>query len=96
MPATDAPTPNSDPAAPSPGVRDEAGVDPKLLEILVCPVTKQALTYDRAAQELISEKAGFAFPIRGGVPIMLVEEARRIDDEPTGPAAETRAGGRGA
>lgn len=96
MPATDAPNPNSDPAAPSPGGPDQAGVDPKLLEILVCPVTKQALTYDRAAQELISEKAGLAFPIRGGVPIMLVEEARRIDDEPTGPAAETRAGGRGA
>jgi len=58
------------------------GVDPKLLEILVCPVTKQALTYDRTAQELISPKAGLAFPIREGVPIMLVEEARRIDEDP--------------
>ena len=62
------------------------GIDPKLLEILVCPVTKQALTYDRAAQELISEKAGLAFPIRGGVPIMLVEEARRLDGDAGSPA----------
>lgn len=96
MPATDTPNPNSDPATPSSGGPDQVGVDPKLLEILVCPVTKQALAYDRVAQELISEKAGLAFPIRGGVPIMLVEEARRIDDEPTGPAEETRAGDRGA
>lgn len=79
MPDTEAPHPASPsvgPAAP--------GIDPKLLEILVCPVSKQALTYDAAAQELISEKAGLAFPIRGGVPIMLVEEARRLDE---GPAA---------
>jgi len=53
-------------------------VDPKLLEILVCPVTKSALTYDRKNQELISKKAGLAFPIRSGVPILLVEEARSL------------------
>lgn len=56
-----------------------AAVDPKLLEILVCPLTKSPLRYDRAAQELISEQAGLAFPIRDGIPIMLVDEARRIE-----------------
>lgn len=55
-------------------------VDPKLLEILVCPVTKGPLTYDRKAQELISETAKLAFPIRDGIPIMLPDEARQIDD----------------
>lgn len=54
-------------------------VDQKLLEILVCPVTKSALSYDREKQELVSEKAKLAFPIRDGIPIMLVEEARRLD-----------------
>jgi uncharacterized protein YbaR (Trm112 family) len=54
-------------------------VDPKLLEILVCPVTKGPLTYDREKAELISEKAGLAFPIRGGIPIMLVDEARTVE-----------------
>lgn len=54
-------------------------IDPKLLEILVCPVTKEALHYDRKAQELVSRKAGLAFPIRDGVPIMLVDEARPLD-----------------
>lgn len=53
-------------------------IDPKLLEILVCPLSKGLLTYDRAAQELISEQAKLAFPIRNGIPIMLVEEAREI------------------
>ncbi len=53
--------------------------DPRLLEILVCPVTKAPLRYDAAAQELISDKAGLAFPIRDGIPIMLVDEARKID-----------------
>lgn len=57
-----------------------APVDPKLLELLVCPVTKGPLTYDRARNELVSEKAGLAFPIRDGIPIMLVDEAREIDD----------------
>lgn len=55
-------------------------VDPKLLEILVCPVTRGPLEYDRAAGELISRQAGLAFPIREGVPIMLPEEARKLDD----------------
>ncbi len=56
-------------------------VDPKLLEILVCPLTKGPLTYDQAAGELISEQAGLAFPIRDGIPIMLVDEARTLDDD---------------
>lgn len=55
-------------------------VDPKLLEILVCPLTKGPLRYDREKQELISEKAGLAYPIRDGIPIMLVDEARKLDD----------------
>ena len=54
-------------------------IDPKLLEILVCPLTKSALRYDKEAQELISEKAHLAYPIRDGIPIMLVEEARKLD-----------------
>ncbi|MGE0230231.1 MAG: Trm112 family protein [Flavobacteriaceae bacterium] len=55
-------------------------MDPKLLEILVCPVTKTVLEYDRANQELISRAARLAFPIRNGIPIMLAEEARRLED----------------
>ncbi len=58
-------------------------VDPKLLEILVCPVTKTTLRYDRDTQELISDKAGLAYPIRDGIPIMLADEAREIDDAPS-------------
>ncbi len=54
-------------------------VDPKLLEMLVCPLTKAPLKYDREKQELISEKAGLAYPIRDGIPIMLVEEARKLE-----------------
>ena len=54
-------------------------VDPKLLEILVCPLTKGPLRYDAEAQELISEQAGLAYPIRDGIPIMLVDEARKLD-----------------
>ncbi|MFT4954643.1 MAG: hypothetical protein ACI8U3_001014 [Brevundimonas sp.] len=56
-----------------------ATVDPRLLEVLVCPVTRGRLTYDRAAGELISKGAKLAFPIRDGVPIMLAEEARALD-----------------
>lgn len=56
-------------------------VDPKLLEILVCPLTKGLLTYDSEAGELVSEQAGLAFPIRDGIPIMLVDEARTLDDD---------------
>ncbi|WP_119460586.1 Trm112 family protein [Rhodospirillaceae bacterium SYSU D60014] len=57
-------------------------VDPKLLEILVCPVTKGALIYDAEAQELISRQAGLAYPIRDGIPIMLIDEARPLDETP--------------
>ena len=53
--------------------------DPRLLEILVCPVTKTPLRYDVAAQELISDAANLAFPIREGIPIMLVDEARKLE-----------------
>mgnify|MGYP002636661970 FL=1 len=53
-------------------------VDPKLLEILVCPLTKGPLEYDRESQELISRKAGLAYPIRDGIPIMLADEAREL------------------
>ncbi len=56
------------------------GVDPKLLDILVCPLTKGPLRYDAAAQELISDRAGLAYPIRDGIPIMLPDEARAIGD----------------
>lgn len=55
------------------------GIDPKLLEFLVCPLTKANLHYDREAQELISQQAKLAYPIRDGIPIMLPEEARRLD-----------------
>jgi uncharacterized protein YbaR (Trm112 family) len=57
-------------------------VDPALLAKLVCPLTRSALRYDPAAMELVSEEAGLAYPIRDGVPIMLVEEARVLDGEP--------------
>ena len=55
-------------------------VDRKMLEALVCPITRNMLVYDRAAQELISEAAGLAFPIRNGIPVMLVDEARALED----------------
>jgi len=55
-------------------------LDPKLLEILVCPVTKGPLEYDRERQELISRKAKLAYPIRDGIPIMLQDEARKLED----------------
>ncbi len=54
-------------------------IDPKLLEILVCPVTKGPLRYEREKAELISEQAGLAFPIRDGIPIMLPGEARKLE-----------------
>jgi hypothetical protein len=60
-------------------MNDTTKVDPKLLEILVCPVTKGPLDYDAAAQELISKRAGLAYPIRDGIPIMLADEARKLD-----------------
>jgi len=55
-------------------------VDPKLLEILVCPLTKTVLEYDAKRQELISRAAGLAYPIRDGIPIMLPDEARKLDE----------------
>ncbi len=59
-----------------------APVDPKLLDLLVCPVTKETLEYDAAAQELISRGAGLAYPILDGIPVMLPEDARKLDDAP--------------
>lgn len=56
----------------------DAGLDPRLLEILVCPVTHGPLEYDRAAGELVSRKANLAYPVRDGVPVMLPEEARAL------------------
>lgn len=56
-----------------------APIDPRLLEVLVCPLTKGKLEYDRSANELISRQAGLAYPVRDGIPIMLVEEARKLD-----------------
>lgn len=56
-----------------------SSIDPKLLEFLVCPLTKGPLEYDAAAQELISRQASLAYPIRDGIPIMLVDEARPLD-----------------
>lgn len=66
---------SADPHAPAP-----PPVDPKLLEILVCPLTRAPLEYDRAAGELISRAAGLAYPIRDGIPIMLIEEARKLHE----------------
>ncbi|MGO9428497.1 Trm112 family protein [Rhodoblastus sp.] len=73
----DAPSPDQTGAvAPA----DAAGVDPRLLEILVCPLTKTTLRYDRARNELVSLAARLAYPIRDGIPIMLPEEARPLDE----------------
>jgi uncharacterized protein YbaR (Trm112 family) len=63
-----------------PETQPETTLDPRLLEVLVCPVTRGALVYDREAQELVSRSAGLAYPIRNGVPIMLADEARRLED----------------
>ena len=59
--------------------RPASSIDPKLLEILVCPLTKSVLEYDAERQELVSRAAKLAYPIRDGIPIMLPEEARRLD-----------------
>ncbi len=67
----------TDTQASTPGIP----VDPRLLEILVCPLTKSTLRYDRARGDLVSEAAGLAYPIRGGIPIMLVEEARKLEPD---------------
>ena len=60
---------------------EPADVDPRLLEVLICPMTRSPLTYDRAKGELISKSARLAYPVRDGVPIMLVEEARVLGDD---------------
>jgi hypothetical protein len=62
-------------------------MDHRLLDILVCPVTKGPLEYDKARQELISRSAGLAYPIRDGIPVMLESEARRLEDAPPPAAA---------
>lgn len=81
MTTTDNANPGDDaPDSPAGGTaHGPRAVDRKLLEILVCPVTKGPLRYDTERQELISDKAGLAYPIRDGIPIMLVDEARRLD-----------------
>jgi len=66
---------------PAGGAGTHADIDRRLLEILVCPLTKGSLEYDREAQELISRKARLAYPIREGIPIMLPEEARELTDD---------------
>ena len=67
----------SEPAADA---KDRAAVDPRLLEVLVCPVTRGPLVYDRDRAELVSKSARLAYPVRDGVPVMLPEEARPLDD----------------
>jgi uncharacterized protein YbaR (Trm112 family) len=57
---------------------NEAGFDPKMLEALICPQTQGPLSYDAEKQELISKSANLAFPIRGGIPVMLIDEARLL------------------
>lgn len=69
----------TDKPADTPNPRRSSEVDPKLLEILVCPVTRGRLEYDRERGELISKSAGLAYPVREGVPVMLPEEARQLD-----------------
>ena len=71
----DTPAPADLPTPPRP-----VAVDPRLLEILVCPVTKGPLVYDRDKGELISQQAGLAYPVRDGIPIMLPDEARALSD----------------
>lgn len=58
---------------------DEARFDPRMVEALVCPQTHGLLTYDAERQELVSKSAGLAYPIRGGIPVMLADEARQLD-----------------
>ena len=67
--------PNREPRPP----RGEPGFDPRMLEALVCPLTQASLEWDAARSELVSRKAGLAFPVRDGIPIMLESEARRLD-----------------
>jgi uncharacterized protein YbaR (Trm112 family) len=76
--------------APAEDPPEISRVDPRLLEILVCPLTKTTLEYDAEKQELISRSARLAYPIRDGIPIMLPEEARKIDDTPGAPLLTDR------
>jgi uncharacterized protein len=76
---------DEEPALPAPRhsapmSRDAVKVNPRLLELLVCPLTRTTLEYDAARQELVSRAAKLAYPIRGGIPIMLPDEARRLED----------------
>ena len=63
----------------SPPSTSGAALDPALLDLLICPLTKGPLRYDRVRNELISEQAGLAYPVRDGIPIMLVDDARQLD-----------------
>ncbi len=74
------------------GERTTAELDPRLLEILVCPLTKKPLRWDPERRELVSEAAGLAYPVRDGIPIMLVEEARRLDETPPAPGGARNPG----
>lgn len=80
MSDSDTPSPEVDDAKPVPS----GTVDPKLLEILVAPVTHNPLRYDKQKGELVDDKAGIAFPIRDGIPIMLLDEARELDESEMG------------
>ena len=65
---------------PTPPSTSGAALDPALLDLLICPLTKGPLRYDRVRNELVSEQAGLAYPVRDGIPIMLVDDARRLDE----------------
>jgi uncharacterized protein YbaR (Trm112 family) len=67
-----------------------AELDPRLLDILVCPVTKGSLSYDRERQELVSKSAQLAYPIRDGIPVMLEAEARSLSQVPSSPAGSAQ------
>jgi len=80
-PAPSSPAPSSPaPSSPGPSPAALSPIDPRLLEILVCPLTKGPLEYDRVAGELISRQAGLAYKVRDGIPIMLADEARKLED----------------
>jgi uncharacterized protein len=68
-----------EPEPPAQQAAEQAGIDRRMLEALVCPVTRGPLRYDAERQELVSRGAGLAFPIHNGIPVMLVDEARRLD-----------------
>ncbi|MEM7045111.1 MAG: Trm112 family protein [Pseudomonadota bacterium] len=80
-------TDQSSPSADDKAAPPRSAVDPKLLDILVCPLTKSTLRYDRERQELVSDQAGLAYPIKDGIPIMLVDEARTLGEDEAIPDA---------